>query len=131
MWRIAAVNLVGCIAFGLSAVAAFWVPSEGSVLDLAAANAFTAFGVLRLLIGAILLSASRLTFPSRRRWSRRSHSRHARSRRSRGRKPPRDAWLPRRGWRGPFDEAWRDGTELEPNEIRRWRLRPACGWLRH
>jgi hypothetical protein len=54
-WNIAAVNLVGCIAFGISAVAAFWVPSEGSVVDLAAANAFTAFGGLCFLIGAILL----------------------------------------------------------------------------
>jgi len=54
-WRIAAVNLVGCVAFGISAVAAYWVPSSGSVLDLAAANAFTAFGGLCFLIGAILL----------------------------------------------------------------------------
>jgi hypothetical protein len=54
-WWIAAVNLLGCIAFGISAVAAYWVPSEGSVLDLAAANAFTAFGGLCFLIGAVLL----------------------------------------------------------------------------
>lgn len=54
-WRIAAVNLVGCIAFGISAVAAFWVPSSGSVVDLAAANAFTALGGLCFLIGAVLL----------------------------------------------------------------------------
>jgi hypothetical protein len=54
-WRIAAVNLVGCVAFGISAVAAYWVPSSGSVLDLAAANAFTAFGGLCFLVGAILL----------------------------------------------------------------------------
>lgn len=54
-WRIAAVNLVGCIAFGISAFAAFWVPSQGSVVDLAAANAFTAFGGLCFLVGAVLL----------------------------------------------------------------------------
>ena len=54
-WNIAAVNLVGCVAFGISAIAAFWVPSEGSVVDLAAANAFTAFGGLCFLVGAILL----------------------------------------------------------------------------
>jgi hypothetical protein len=54
-WRIAAVNLLGCIAFGISAVAAYWVPSEGSVIDLAAANAFTAFGGLCFLVGAVLL----------------------------------------------------------------------------
>jgi hypothetical protein len=53
--NIAAINLVGCIAFGISAVAAFWVPSQGSVVDLAAANAFTAFGGLCFLVGAILL----------------------------------------------------------------------------
>jgi hypothetical protein len=54
-WRIAAVNLLGCVAFGISAIAAFWVPSEGSVLDLAAANVFTAFGGLCFLVGAVLL----------------------------------------------------------------------------
>jgi hypothetical protein len=54
-WRIAAVNLVGCIAFGISAVAAFWVPSQGSVVDLAAANGFTALGGLCFLVGALLL----------------------------------------------------------------------------
>ena len=31
-------NLVGCVLFGISAVAAYVVPSSGSVLDLAAAN---------------------------------------------------------------------------------------------
>jgi hypothetical protein len=54
-WKIAAVNLVGCIAFGISAIAAFWVPTEGSVVDLAAANAFTALGGACFLVGAVLL----------------------------------------------------------------------------
>ena len=54
-WKIAAVNLLGCVAFGFSALAAFWVPSQGTVLDLAAANAFTAFGGLCFLLGAIPL----------------------------------------------------------------------------
>ena len=36
-------------------IAAFWAPSEGSVLDLAAANLFTAFGRLCFLVGAVLL----------------------------------------------------------------------------
>ena len=54
-WKIAAVNMLGCVAFGISAVAAFWVPSEGSVVDLAAANLFTAFGGLCFLVGAVLL----------------------------------------------------------------------------
>jgi hypothetical protein len=54
-WKIAAVNLVGCIAFGISAVAAFWVPSSGDVLALAASNWFTALGGLCFLGGAVLL----------------------------------------------------------------------------
>jgi hypothetical protein len=54
-WRIAAINFLGCIAFGISAVAAFVVPSTGSVLDLAWANGFTAFGGLCFLVGAVLL----------------------------------------------------------------------------
>ena len=54
-WKIAVVNLVGCIAFGISALAAFWVPSQGSVVDLAATNGFTAFGGLCFLVGAVLL----------------------------------------------------------------------------
>jgi hypothetical protein len=36
-------------------VAAFWVPSQGGVLDLAAANVFTALGGLCFLVGAVLL----------------------------------------------------------------------------
>jgi len=54
-WKIATVNLVGCIAFGISAIASFVVPSTGSVVDLAAANLFTAFGGLCFLVGAVLL----------------------------------------------------------------------------
>ena len=48
-------NLLGCVAFGISAVAAYVVPSTGSAIDLAAANAFTALGALGFLIGALLL----------------------------------------------------------------------------
>jgi hypothetical protein len=50
-----ALNLVGSVAFGISAVAAYWVPDEESVVDLAAANAFTALGGLCFLLGALLL----------------------------------------------------------------------------
>jgi hypothetical protein len=63
-WIIAAVNLLGCIAFGISALAAFWVPSQGSVLDLAAANVFTAFGGLCFLVGAVLLLPESAATPS-------------------------------------------------------------------
>ena len=51
----AAVNLVGCVFFGISALASFIVPSSGSILDLAAANWTTALGALCFLIGALLL----------------------------------------------------------------------------
>src|SRR3954451_6408129 len=54
-WWIALVNLVGCVAFGISAVAAYVVPSTGDALDLAAANVFTSLGALCFLIGALLL----------------------------------------------------------------------------
>jgi hypothetical protein len=56
-WRMAAVNLVGCIFFGISAVASYVVPSSGSILDLAAANWTTALGALCFFIGALMLLA--------------------------------------------------------------------------
>jgi hypothetical protein len=43
---VAAVNLTGCVLFGISAAAAYIVPATGSVLDLAAANWTTALGAL-------------------------------------------------------------------------------------
>jgi hypothetical protein len=54
-WWIAAINLLGCVAFGISAIASYVIPSTGSALDLARANATTAFGALCFLIGAVLL----------------------------------------------------------------------------
>ncbi len=54
-WKIGAWNLVGCVAFGIAAIASFWVPTEGSVVNLAADNFFTAFGGLCFLVGAVLL----------------------------------------------------------------------------
>ena len=45
-WRMAAVNLAGCVLFGISAIASYIVPSSGSILDLAAANWTTALGAL-------------------------------------------------------------------------------------
>jgi hypothetical protein len=38
------VNLLGCVLFGISAVAGYVVPSKGSMVDLAAANWNTALG---------------------------------------------------------------------------------------
>jgi hypothetical protein len=53
--RMAAVNLAGCVLFGISAIASYVVPSSGSVLDLAAANWTTALGALCFFIGALML----------------------------------------------------------------------------
>ncbi|WP_406047863.1 hypothetical protein [Kribbella sp. NBC_00889] len=50
----AAVNLLGCVLFGISAIASFVVPSTGSILDLAAANWCTSLGAVCFLIGAVL-----------------------------------------------------------------------------
>jgi hypothetical protein len=54
-WWIAAVNLLGCVAFGISAIASYVIPETGSAVDLARANATTVFGALCFLIGAVLL----------------------------------------------------------------------------
>ena len=53
--RIAVVNLVGCVLFGISAVASFVVPETGDVLALAASNWSTSLGALFFLIGALML----------------------------------------------------------------------------
>lgn len=58
-WWIAFVNLLGCIAFGVSAVGAYLVPSTGDVRDLAAANAGTVIGAAGFFVGAVLLLPSR------------------------------------------------------------------------
>jgi hypothetical protein len=54
-WWIGAVNLAGSVAFGISAVASYIVPSTGSELDLAGVNGFTALGAACFLAGAVLL----------------------------------------------------------------------------
>jgi hypothetical protein len=54
-WTMAAVNLTGCVFFGISAVASYVVPSSGSVLDLAAANWTTALGAACFSAGALML----------------------------------------------------------------------------
>jgi hypothetical protein len=58
-WTMAAVNLAGCVLFGISAVASFVVPSSGSVLDLAAANWTTALGAACFFAGALMLLSQR------------------------------------------------------------------------
>jgi hypothetical protein len=52
-WWQPGVNLLGCVLFGISAIAGVVVPSSGSVLDLAAANISTSLGALCFLICAL------------------------------------------------------------------------------
>jgi hypothetical protein len=52
-WWEPGVNLVGCIFFGISAVAGYVVPSTGSMIDLAAANWNTALGAACFLACAL------------------------------------------------------------------------------
>ncbi len=52
-WWQPAVNLLGCIFFGVSAVAGYVVPSTGSVLALAACNWNTALGAACFLVCAL------------------------------------------------------------------------------
>jgi hypothetical protein len=54
-WWMAAINLAGCVLFGISAIASYIVPSSGTMLDLAAANWTTSLGALCFLIGALML----------------------------------------------------------------------------
>ncbi|MDQ2675296.1 MAG: YrhK family protein [Actinomycetota bacterium] len=55
-WRVAVVNLTGCILFGIAAIASFIVPETGTTLDLAAANWTTSLGALCFLVGALMLT---------------------------------------------------------------------------
>jgi hypothetical protein len=55
-WWEPAVNLLGCIFFGISAIAGYVVPSTGDLLDLAAANWNTALGALCFFAGALMLA---------------------------------------------------------------------------
>ena len=52
-WWQPAVNLLGCIFFGISAVAGYVVPSTGSMIDLAAANWNTSLGAACFLACAL------------------------------------------------------------------------------
>jgi hypothetical protein len=52
-WWQPAVNLLGCIFFGISAVAGYVVPSAGSMLDQAAANWNTSLGAACFLACAL------------------------------------------------------------------------------
>ena len=52
---IAAVNFVGCILFGISAVTGFVLPAAGVEVDAAVTNLTTSLGALAFLVGALLL----------------------------------------------------------------------------
>ena len=64
-WTMAAVNLAGCVLFGISAVASYVVPSSGSMLALAAANWTTALGAACFLAGSLMLLPRRHEEPLR------------------------------------------------------------------
>jgi hypothetical protein len=61
-WWEPAVNLLGCIFFGVAAVAGHVVPATGSVLDLAAANWTTALGAACFLACAVATLFTDRTF---------------------------------------------------------------------
>lgn len=61
-WAIAAVNLLGSILFGVSAVGAWTDPATGDLVSLWWSNAGTFFGALGFLVGAVLM----LPFTTRR-----------------------------------------------------------------
>ena len=54
-WRIAALNMAGSIAFGLSAVAGRYLTTTGEPANITAVNLFTFVGALGFLAGAVLL----------------------------------------------------------------------------
>ena len=64
-WWEPAVNLLGCVFFGISAIAGYLVPSTGSVINLAAANWNTALGAACFLTCALatLLTGRTLKSP--------------------------------------------------------------------
>ena len=62
-WWITVANLVGSVAFGVSAVAAYVVPATGSVANAAVADLGTFVGALCFLTGAILLMPERVAGP--------------------------------------------------------------------
>jgi len=61
-WWQPGVNLLGCIFFGISAIAGYVVPTTGSIVDLAAANVNTALGAACFLACALATLRSGSTF---------------------------------------------------------------------
>jgi hypothetical protein len=52
-WWEPGLNLLGCVFFGISAIAGYVVPDTGSMLDLAAANWNTSLGAACFLVNAL------------------------------------------------------------------------------
>jgi hypothetical protein len=71
-WWQPAVNLLGCVFFGISAVAGYVVPSTGSMLDAAAANWNTSLGAACFL--ACALDTLHTDVPSKMPFRRRVHT---------------------------------------------------------
>jgi hypothetical protein len=63
-WWEPAVNLLGCIFFGISAIAGYAVPSTGAMIDLAAANWNTALGAACFLACALATLSTGKSFKS-------------------------------------------------------------------
>ncbi|MGO9496855.1 MAG: hypothetical protein ACLQA5_09130 [Solirubrobacteraceae bacterium] len=63
-WWEPSINLLGCIFFGISAVAGYLVPSTGNLLSLAAANWNTALGAACFLACALATLLTGRTFKS-------------------------------------------------------------------
>jgi len=53
--RLVAVNLFGCVAFGVCALAAYVLPASDRDVNLAIANLTTSIGALAFLVGALML----------------------------------------------------------------------------
>jgi hypothetical protein len=64
-YRIAAINMIGSIAFGISAIGAFVVPETGELNNATVANSFTFIGAVMFFIGATLLIPAMRTTPMR------------------------------------------------------------------
>jgi hypothetical protein len=63
-WWQPGVNLLGCVFFGISAVAGYLVPSTGSVINLAAANFNTVLGAACFLACALARLLTGISFKS-------------------------------------------------------------------
>lgn len=62
--RIAAVNLIGSIAFGLSAIAAYTVPDTGELLDASLATSMTLAGAVCFFVAAFWVVPRRIRAPA-------------------------------------------------------------------